>query len=695
MSLEARMENVVAKMQQKHEDLKPFGDLISKDNFEKLVITKRNFIEDSKVKKDENRLLKIGIIGQIKRGKSSFLNALLFDGKDVLPKGATPMTAALTNIKYSEKPYAKVKFYSTIDWEAIEKKAKETEKQEKNDDFMGEISEEDRACLEIFQKAKPEILAKLNSSEDVAGVERIEDLLDRLENYVGADGKYTPIVKSLELGINIESIKDIEIIDTPGTNDPVISRGRVTQDFIGKCDVVFFLSLSSQFLDKNDMELFTQNMPNKGVRNIQLIGSLFDSAMLDEFNKYDDAQTLIENLKHKYSDRAKEDLEKISSRIGSKILSSLMEALPPVFISAMCYNIEKHFDNLNNEEKHVLKNLNEMYGDNFSRDDLSYIANIEQVEEKVDDIKKQKDELLEKGFEHLIEGAENQVVEISNDIKVEIKKDYEMLQENDVESLEKKQTIIQKTVESGTRKIDNVFESYIIGIEKEFAMLSQQLKNDIKIVSNIQVNTGTETYSEVTNRFTNFFNDNWGREERTKSYKYVNIHDAIGQLESFVRDSEVSISKTVENIIDIKLFRKEIMSNIVGLFDLSDDNFDPSDIVGTLKNSVNRITIPHVDIDTSSHIDTVRDKFRSSEVRDSQIDSLKAETSRVLKLILEDMKKEISNQTSDIILKLNDAKKSFLPVILKDLNDKLNKMKKDLADKEDSLKRYEDLLKIL
>lgn len=34
----------------------------------------------------ENRKLNIGVVGQVKAGKSSFLNTLLFDGKDILPK---------------------------------------------------------------------------------------------------------------------------------------------------------------------------------------------------------------------------------------------------------------------------------------------------------------------------------------------------------------------------------------------------------------------------------------------------------------------------------------------------------------------------------------------------------------------------------------------------------------------------------
>lgn len=38
----------------------------------------------------EQQTLNIAIMGQVKAGKSSFLNALLFDGKPVLPTAATP-----------------------------------------------------------------------------------------------------------------------------------------------------------------------------------------------------------------------------------------------------------------------------------------------------------------------------------------------------------------------------------------------------------------------------------------------------------------------------------------------------------------------------------------------------------------------------------------------------------------------------
>ena len=50
----------------------------------------------------EKDTLTIGVIGQMKCGKSTFLNAFIFEN-DVLPAATTPMTAALSVITYGEK----------------------------------------------------------------------------------------------------------------------------------------------------------------------------------------------------------------------------------------------------------------------------------------------------------------------------------------------------------------------------------------------------------------------------------------------------------------------------------------------------------------------------------------------------------------------------------------------------------------
>ena len=67
----------------------------------------KKLISNFKIKTEdfyrENRKLNIGVVGQVKAGKSSFLNTLLFEGQEILPKASTPKTATLTKMEYSEE----------------------------------------------------------------------------------------------------------------------------------------------------------------------------------------------------------------------------------------------------------------------------------------------------------------------------------------------------------------------------------------------------------------------------------------------------------------------------------------------------------------------------------------------------------------------------------------------------------------
>lgn len=60
--------------------------------------------------------LTIGVIGQMKCGKSTFLNAFVFED-DVLPAATTPMTAALSVITFGEQKKIVAEFYSKDEWE--------------------------------------------------------------------------------------------------------------------------------------------------------------------------------------------------------------------------------------------------------------------------------------------------------------------------------------------------------------------------------------------------------------------------------------------------------------------------------------------------------------------------------------------------------------------------------------------------
>lgn len=91
----------------------------------------------------EKEKITIGIIGQVKNGKSSLLNALIFE-KPVLPTSSTPMTSNLSVITYGEKTKAEVEFYSKEEWQQFVQASKD-------DSQSGDIAGAAREMLEAAE----------------------------------------------------------------------------------------------------------------------------------------------------------------------------------------------------------------------------------------------------------------------------------------------------------------------------------------------------------------------------------------------------------------------------------------------------------------------------------------------------------------------------------------------------------------
>ena len=213
---------------------------------------------------NQERLLRIGIVGSVKAGKSTFLNSLLFDGQEVLPRAATPMTASLTFLRYTqESPSATLIYYTEKDWARIQDIATEGKRQ-LNDNLKEEYNKatrkkmeqygtnipltedekgiirkrlysklliEVRSCIELVDKCKKSGLnvASYLGKKEIIEFQSTDAIRGELEKYIGSGGLLTPLVRSVELNIAHEALRDIEIIDTPGLNDPVVSRSQETK----------------------------------------------------------------------------------------------------------------------------------------------------------------------------------------------------------------------------------------------------------------------------------------------------------------------------------------------------------------------------------------------------------------------------------------------------------------------------------
>ena len=155
----------------------------------------KNFAErfKSKIKDfyNENRKLNIGVVGQVKAGKSSFLNTLLFDGQEILPKASTPKTATLTKMEYSDENIIEIEYYSDEDWYVIERNAEI--------DSDNEIYVSAREIVDMVKSRGIDPKDYTDRGTEKIKFDTYEELIAQLNDYVGEDGKVTPLVKAVTL----------------------------------------------------------------------------------------------------------------------------------------------------------------------------------------------------------------------------------------------------------------------------------------------------------------------------------------------------------------------------------------------------------------------------------------------------------------------------------------------------------------
>lgn len=277
----------------------------------------KKLISNFKIKTEdfyrENRKLNIGVVGQVKAGKSSFLNTLLFEGQEILPKASTPKTATLTKMEYSEENIIQIEYYSSEEWEVLEDNALV--------DLDDEIYTSAREIVDMVKRNGVDPHPYLEKGFDKISFATYEELISSLNDYVGEDGRYTPIVKAVTLYLNKEEFRGLSIVDTPGLNDPIASRTIRTKEFMEVCDVVFFLSQSGSFLDKSDWILLSSQLPQKGVKRLVLIASKYDSGIRDILRVQDEDDIFgeDENTADNIPKACKIIKKKLRKRAASKV----------------------------------------------------------------------------------------------------------------------------------------------------------------------------------------------------------------------------------------------------------------------------------------------------------------------------------------------------------------------------------------
>lgn len=216
----------------------------------------------------DNLSCSVGVIGQVKSGKSTFINA--FIGKPgFLPTDINPWTAAVTRLHFGSYPgegsfAARFTFFSHEEWQKIADEGGHL--RELTERFVPGF-EADLLRQHLVELRKRAETRLGNTFADYLGQSHEYSELHPglLEMYVcdtstgpgnGAQN-FSDIVKSADVVFEENAFEfPTSLVDTPGTNDPFLVRDEITRRSLGAADIHIVVLIARQALSLSDVALF-------------------------------------------------------------------------------------------------------------------------------------------------------------------------------------------------------------------------------------------------------------------------------------------------------------------------------------------------------------------------------------------------------------------------------------------------------
>ncbi len=602
---------------------------------------------------NENRKLNIGVVGQVKAGKSSFLNTLLFNGMEILPKASTPKTATLTKMEYSENNVIQIEYYSAEEWAVLEENAVVN--------LEDEIYTSAREIVDMVKRNGIDPHPYLKKGIDKIEFGSYDDLLSRLNDYVGEDGMYTPIVKAVTLYLNKEEFKGISIVDTPGLNDPIASRTIRTKEFMEVCDVVFFLSQSGSFLDKSDWELLSSQLPQKGVKRLALIASKYDSGIRDilrvqdeddifgeDENTADNIPKACKIIRKKLRKRAKgkvgefvKDLEQRGST--PELIEVIKQCEKPYMVSSLAYNMSgKPESEYSSEEKNIYSALKQFSDDMES--DLKLLGNFDELKELFHEAADEKEQIFEQKAKSFLPNAKEELKGLLQSYLDRTSKRIQILESDDREQLLEQKNAIEKQMGAIKADIAAVFGELNAKLESEKAEGIRELRSAGKDYLDIRERSGSRTVET-----SHWVSDSkwykpwtWGSGHTSYSshqehYSYCIAADAIENLYKYAIEASSHMEEVFTDALQLKEIKRKLLNVVVNNFDMGSEKYDSSLFRIMVEETVSAIEFPVFHLDISDAMNGIAGKFTGEITSASQKTELAAALSNAISKIYEEL----------------------------------------------------------
>ncbi len=214
----------------------------------------------------KNQTFSIGVTGVMNAGKSTLLNALL--RKEILGTSNIPETANLSILKHGNKNLAKVSFWSKDELAEIEKSAS----------FLPQIQGFMEDIRKNFSSRLDEFICQNSKTIEIPS--------NKLATYTSAKSPLCSLVKSVEIYEELDFLKNgVQIVDTPGLDDPVVQREEITKHYLNDCDVLIHLMNVTQSATKKDIDFIIHSLSYGHITRLLIVLTRIDTIDKNELKE--------------------------------------------------------------------------------------------------------------------------------------------------------------------------------------------------------------------------------------------------------------------------------------------------------------------------------------------------------------------------------------------------------------------------
>lgn len=695
-----------------NEQLAQYDSLLAAQDLQNFKNLARNLKEALREEKNKGKILRLGIIGSVKAGKSSFLNALLFNGEEVLPKAATPMTASLTKLAFSENQFLNFVFYSPEDWQIIKaehrtvanrlaQEVKEAEKREEDlrrrsphyympqridKDKIYEsldVPETQKACYDLVEQAKKNKLdcSSLFGTSKTKEITSLSEVCDSLGQYVGKDGTYSPIVKYVEMGINNSALQNLEIVDTPGLNDPIRSRSEETYKFMCQCDAVFLLSRASQFLTNDDMDLFRRTLVDSGISTeaISLIATQIDLGAQNERGKTPSYKEAIQRTLKTVFNTAKR--------------ASVPHApIPVCSIFEIMACKKENRKSLGKDEQQIEKNLACFEEDvPVTSAEFRDYSNMQAVYDELKKYRQNKDRIIEEHQKALARESRRKFLEILTALTKGVDANIRMLKEHDMASLTSLRDELLALMDAVSLPISNVFSRMENEIGQKFADLKNRILTNSKNFEYIEVDVSTYQGDMFRTE------GRWWWKKTIKDTVNITTHtaqlaQALQQLRKYAAKCEEDVNDTIKELVDKDALNESLKRIVLPFYrKFETDNvrlpMNEDMILLPINALVQEFNIPQWHFDNSPYNSALQRSY-DKKIENEEIYGFKTAFELQLQALCQDMRKNLDEKRDQMSDKLAHAAVNFADEVRHLLEEQMAKLMEQMNDKQEGLKRY-------